>query len=173
VQCGWVRQRLSACRAPYTSDHIRFEIYAGRHDRGACLGRFCVVLAALCERANRLAQGIVEMPVQLPKGVLVGSRDAGAIPAASTFSVQASTGDWRCHETAKLPDDEDVASPVDTHDLRQVTTVNVGPRPVRATESATRLMAEYPDLAVVSAAWRELPEAVRVAIVAMVNDSTV
>jgi hypothetical protein len=99
--------------------------------------------------------------------------DAGAIPAASTFSEHASTSDRQCHETAKLPDDEEVASTIETHSLRQITTVNVVPRPVRATESATRLMAEYPDLAVVSAAWPELPEAVRAGIVAMVKTATV
>jgi len=40
---------------------------------------------------------------------------------------------------------------------------------VRATESATSLLPEYPELAVVLAAWPELPEAVRADIVAMVK----
>jgi hypothetical protein len=34
-------------------------------------------------------------------------------------------------------------------------------------------MAEYPDLAVVSAAWPDVPEAVRAGIVAMVKAATV
>jgi hypothetical protein len=43
------------------------------------------------------------------------------------------------------------------------------PRPQRATESATGVTAKYPDLAVVSSAWPELPEAVRAGIVAIVK----
>jgi hypothetical protein len=101
------------------------------------------------------------------------SRDAGAIPAASIFSVHASTSDWRCHETAKLPDGSGVATNADRRHLRQGATTNGGTRPGCATESATRFMAEYPDLAVVSAAWPDLPEAVRAGIVAMVKAATV
>ena len=96
-------------------------------------------------------------------------RSAGAIPAASTFSVHASTGDSERQDTSNLPDCEGVASQPGTLDLRQGATANVGPRPVRATECATSLLSEYPDLAVVVAAWPELPEAVRAGIVAMVK----
>jgi hypothetical protein len=93
------------------------------------------------------------------------SRDAGAIPAASTFSKHASTSDNTCHNTSKLSDDGVVESHDGRRDLGQVTTADGGSRPGRATESATRLMAEYPDLAVVLAAWPELSEAVRAGIV--------
>jgi hypothetical protein len=97
----------------------------------------------------------------------------GAIPAASTFSIQASMGDRRRQETSKLPDGEGVASNEDRSVLRQGATTDGGTRPGRATESATMVNAEYPDLAVVSAAWPELPEAVRAGIVAMVKAATV
>jgi hypothetical protein len=40
------------------------------------------------------------------------------------------------------------------------------------TKSATGLVAEYPDLAMVAAAWPELPDAVRAGIVAMVEAAT-
>jgi hypothetical protein len=73
------------------------------------------------------------------------------------------------HDTSKLSDDDEVASHNERRDLRQVTTECDGSRPRRATESATRLMAEYPDLAVISSAWPELPEAVRAGIVAIVK----
>jgi len=43
---------------------------------------------------------------------------------------------------------------------------------VRATESATSLLTEYPDLAVVVAAWPELPDAIRAGIVAMVTSAS-
>jgi hypothetical protein len=98
---------------------------------------------------------------------------AGAIPADSTLSEHASIGDKTRHGTSKLSDDDEVASDNDRRDLRQLTTENGGQRPARATESATRLMAEYPDLAVVLAAWPELSEAVRAGIVAMVNAASV
>ncbi|MFI5454869.1 MAG: hypothetical protein ACHRXM_05400, partial [Isosphaerales bacterium] len=62
-----------------------------------------------------------------------------------------------------------VASHHGKSDLRQGATANVCPRPVRATESATSLIPEYPDLAVVLAAWPELPEAFRAGIVAIIK----
>jgi hypothetical protein len=95
--------------------------------------------------------------------------DAGAIPAASTFSVHASIADRRRQDTSKPPDCEGAASHKNRCDLRQGATANVGPHPTSATESATSLIAEYSDLAVVVTAWPELPEAVRAGIVAMVK----
>ena len=110
---------------------------------------------------------------QARKAVTKPHRDAGAIPAASTFSEHASTSDRRCQRRLNPPDDEGVASHHGQADLRQETTVNVGPRPVGATKSATIYWPNDPDLAVVLAAWPELPEAVRAGIVAMVKAGTV
>ncbi len=47
--------------------------------------------------------------------------DAGAIPAASTFSVQASTGDGRRQDTSKDSEGEGLASSTDSRCLRQET----------------------------------------------------
>ena len=96
-------------------------------------------------------------------------RDAGAIPAASTFSEQATRADNGRQSTSKASDDDGVAARNGSRDFRQLTTANGGSRPPRATESATRIMAEYPDSAVVAAGWPQLPEAVRAGIVAMVK----
>jgi len=101
------------------------------------------------------------------------SRAAGAIPAASTFSEHASTRDSGRHITSKLPDCKGVAPCKRRPDLRQRATANGGRRPARGTESATSPLPDDPDLAVVVAAWPELPEAVRAGIVAMVKDASV
>ena len=100
-------------------------------------------------------------------------RDAGAIPAASTFSVQASTGDSKRQDSSNLPDLSGVATNADRRDLRQGATANGGSRPGYATESATRSLNDDPDLAVVVAAWPELPETIRAGIVAMVKAATI
>jgi hypothetical protein len=101
------------------------------------------------------------------------SRDAGAIPAASTFSEHASTGDKTRHETSKAVPSKEFVTHHDEGGSRQKAASSVMPRPPRATKSATRLMTEYPDLAVVSAARPELPEAVRAGIVVIVNAAAV
>jgi hypothetical protein len=91
----------------------------------------------------------------------------GAIPAASTFSVQASTGDSGRQNTAKLHDGEGFASREDRAVLRQEATVNGGSRPGRATESATVRVNDDPDLAAVVTAWPNLPDSVRAGILVM------
>jgi hypothetical protein len=58
-------------------------------------------------------------------------------------------------------------------DSRQQAASSVMPRPPRATKSATRVLTEYPDFAVVLSAWRDLPEAIRADIVAMVKAASV
>jgi len=98
-----------------------------------------------------------------------GIWDAGAIPAASTFSIHASTAGRRRQNTSKSPDCEGVASRKNRSVLRQEATANVGPRPVGATESATSPLPDDPELALIVAAWPELPEAFRAGIVAMVK----
>jgi hypothetical protein len=105
--------------------------------------------------------------------VRVGSRDAGAIPAASTFSVQVSTGDSKRQDSSNFPDGSGVATNADRRHLRQGATANGGTRPGYATESATNSLNDDPDLAVVVAAWPELPETIRAGIVAMVKAATV
>jgi hypothetical protein len=96
-----------------------------------------------------------------------GFREAGAIPAASTFSVHASPDDIERQDASKLHDDDRVPSHEDRPDFRQEATVNGGSRPGRATESATGTLFNDPNLAVVVAAWPEFPEAVRAGILAM------
>jgi hypothetical protein len=98
---------------------------------------------------------------------------AGAIPAASTFSEHASTGDTTRHSTSRPSDRQGVASCGERADLRQEATASVVPRPTRATKNATKLLTEYPDLAIILDAWTELPHVVRAAILAMVKDGSV
>jgi hypothetical protein len=90
-------------------------------------------------------------------------------PAASTFSVQASTGDGRRSDTSKLTKCKGVTLQADSHDLRQEAIVTACSRPPRATESAAGALPHDPDLAAVVAAWPELLETVRAAIIAMVE----
>jgi hypothetical protein len=82
----------------------------------------------------------------------------GAIPAASTLSAQASTGDGKRHIVSEVADPEGVVLQQGRRDLRQVTTANVGSRPPRATESATGPLFDDPALAAVVAAWPHLPD---------------
>jgi predicted kinase len=51
----------------------------------------------------------------------------------------------------------------------QQATSNVMPRQPRATKSAAALLTEYADVAIVVAAWPDLPEAVRAGVLAIVN----
>jgi hypothetical protein len=102
-----------------------------------------------------------------------GTRASGAIPAASTFSVQASTCDSKRQDSSNFPDGSGVATNADRRHLRQGATANGGTRPGYATESATSSLNDDPDLAVVVAAWSKLPEAVRDRIVAMIKATTV
>jgi hypothetical protein len=163
------RRRVCACPALCTSQHIQFQSKQSNHDRGTSRGRF-----GPCSRH------CASVPIGLPrkasstassttKGVEIGSRAAGAIPAASTFSGHASINDKTRHDTSKVSDDDGVASHNGRCDLRQVTTANAASRPVRATKCATSLVTDEPDLAVLLAAWPELSETLRVGIVAMVK----
>jgi hypothetical protein len=102
-----------------------------------------------------------------------GRSDAGAIPAASTFSERASTSDSSRHLTPNDNITEQVATHYEAGDSRQQSASSVLPRPHGATECATRPVAEYPDLAAVVMAWPELPQAVRAAIAAMVRATDV
>jgi hypothetical protein len=97
---------------------------------------------------------------------------ARAIPAASMFSVQASTGDKSSQDASNPPVRKQVASDEEQPILRQEATVSGSSRPPRATESATGPLPDDPDLATVVAAWPELPElpeGIRGEIVTMVN----
>jgi hypothetical protein len=100
-----------------------------------------------------------------------GTRASGAIPAASTFSVHATSSDRSSQNPSNLPDCSRVASHKGRPGFRQGTTANVGPRPVRATKNATNSLPDDRDLAVVLAAWPELSDTVRAGIVAMVKAS--
>jgi hypothetical protein len=57
----------------------------------------------------------------------------------------------------------------DNGHFRQGATANAGSRPRRATESATKLLNNDPALAVVMAAWPELPDSVKAEVVAMIK----
>jgi hypothetical protein len=99
--------------------------------------------------------------------------DAGAIPAASTFSEHASTSVRGRQKTPNLPNAKGVASNEETPDLRQGATADVGSRPAGATESATDPPLDDADLAIVVAAWPDLPKTVHAGIVAMVKAARV
>jgi hypothetical protein len=53
--------------------------------------------------------------------------------------------------------------------LRQHTTSDILPRSGRATEGATTLLTEYPDLAIILDAWPKLPIDIRAAVIASVK----
>jgi len=80
-----------------------------------------------------------------------------------------STIDSERQDASKLHEDEGVASNAKRQYLRREATVNGGSRPGRATESATGHSPNDPDLAIVVAAWLELPKTVRAVIVAIVE----
>ena len=93
--------------------------------------------------------------------------DAGAIPAASTFSEHASTGDRERQDTSNLPDGERIAIPARRAVVRQEATGSGRSRPTRTTKSATGPVVDDLALAVVVAAWPDLPDSVRAGILAM------
>jgi hypothetical protein len=92
-----------------------------------------------------------------------------AIPAASTFSEQASTGDSSRHNTSKPSDSPRVASYHNGAVFRQDATASGGSRPAGATERATRPVFDDHDLATDVAARPDLPDTVRAGILAMVS----
>ena len=102
-----------------------------------------------------------------------GFWDAGAIPAASTFSELASSSDKSRHVTSQAASAKEVATHDNEGESRQEATASDMPRPLAATKSATTLLADDPDLAVVLAAWPDLPLAVRAAVVATVKAASV
>jgi hypothetical protein len=102
-----------------------------------------------------------------------GFRDAGAIPAASTFSEHASTGDRPRHNASKPSDSDGVVSHEEKAVIRQEATASGSSRPPRATESATGPLFDDPALATVVAAWPDLPDTVRASTLAMVTDCEV
>jgi hypothetical protein len=87
------------------------------------------------------------------------------------YSEHASTDASKRQDTSKPSASDQVASPEDVPDFRQEATADGRSRPGRATESATRPRSLDSDLAVVVAAWAELPASVRANILAMVNDA--
>jgi hypothetical protein len=101
------------------------------------------------------------------------TQDEGAIPAASIFSELASTSDTPRHLRSKDDTTKDVATHHAAGDSRQQAVSSDTPRSIGATKSATRLLAQYPDLAAVAAAWPDVPEAVRAGVVAMVKAAKV
>jgi hypothetical protein len=102
-----------------------------------------------------------------------GFWDAGAIPAASTFSELASSSDSRRQIASESDTAKELVTDADRGESRQQTSLSVRPRPRGATKSATSALANDPDFAVVLAAWPELPHAVRAAIVATVKAASV
>ncbi len=101
-----------------------------------------------------------------------GIGDAGAIPAASTFSELASTSD-----TSRLVTSQDaIGKEVATHDgageSRQQAASSDMPRPVAATKSATYGSEADRDLAVVVAAWPNLADSVRAAVMRIIQASS-
>ena len=103
----------------------------------------------------------------------VSDETAGAIPAASTFSVQASTSDSTHQDTCKFSDCDGVLLQDQMVVFCQQATVCGGSRPPRATESATGPRVIDPALAAVVAAWPDLPATVQAGILAMVGDRAV
>jgi hypothetical protein len=99
----------------------------------------------------------------------LGEGAAGAIRAASTFSQQGSSNDSSRQITSKPAIDQAIATQPDQANPRQQAASNAMPRPTGATKSATSPVPDDRDLAVVLAAWPELPEAIRAGIAAMVK----
>jgi hypothetical protein len=99
--------------------------------------------------------------------ISLGTRVQFPPPPLSLYMRLQATEGVRTRLTALIA--KRVASHKGRPDFRQAATASVGPRPACATESATSLLPEYPDLAVVLAAWPELPEAVCAGIMAMVK----
>ena len=62
-----------------------------------------------------------------------------------------------------------IASHKDEPVVRERATPDVGPRPARATKSATGSPPDDPDLAIVLAVWHELPATVRAKVIALVK----
>jgi hypothetical protein len=98
-----------------------------------------------------------------------GIMDAGAIPAASTFSEHTSSNDTSRQLTSKADAAKGVATMRNGMDSRQRATASGSRRPPRATKSATSGSVVDPDLAAIMDAWPNLPEVVRAGIVAIVR----
>jgi hypothetical protein len=97
------------------------------------------------------------------------SWDAGAIPAASTFSEHATTN-ARSHQIASnRAATKDVVTHDDAAESRQQAAPSVMQRPPRASESATSRLTDDADLGVVLAAWSEMPATVRASILTLVK----
>jgi len=123
----------------------------------------CLVLPAMFRPASRVRV------VTAFGANTYGNLDAGAIPAASTFSEHASSHDRTRQYTSKPVSNKGVATHQHEAESRQQATPNVIRRPPRATKSATGALMDDPELAAVIDAWDRLPEAVRAGIVAMVK----
>jgi hypothetical protein len=100
------------------------------------------------------------------------SRDAGAIPAASTFSELASTSDTSRLVTSQDAIGKEVATHDDAGESRQQAASSDMPRPVAATKSATYGSESDRDLAVVVAAWPNLADSVRAAVMRIIQASS-
>jgi hypothetical protein len=76
------------------------------------------------------------------------------------------------HITPEATTIKEFATRHEQRDPRQEAESSVMPRPTAATKNATNLLSEYPDLAVVVANWRHLPDEVRTAILAIVKTAS-
>ncbi len=85
------------------------------------------------------------------------------------FSEQASTSDSGRQNASETATAKELAAHHSEGDPRQQAASSVMPRSTGATKSATDLLAQYPDFAVVVAVWPGLSETSRDDIMAMVN----
>jgi hypothetical protein len=90
-----------------------------------------------------------------------GNWDAGAIPAASTFSKHASSSDSSRHIASEAANIKEFTTHEVEGNPRQQAATSAMPRPIAATKSATHLLVSDPDLAAVVASWPELSEPAR------------
>jgi hypothetical protein len=97
------------------------------------------------------------------------SRDAGAIPAASTCSEHASSYDSSRHITSEAATKKEVATQDDEGESGQQAASSVASRPPAATESATDVSEADRDLARVIAVWSDLQESVRASVMRIIG----
>jgi hypothetical protein len=97
---------------------------------------------------------------------------AGAISAASTFSEHAYSTDTSRQATSQDATAKELAAHDDEGEWRQQAAASDMPRPVAATKSATDGSEADRDLAVVVAAWPNLADSVRAAVMRIIQASS-
>ncbi len=133
----------------------------------------------LCQFAAKLADCLVHPAYFRPAtrshiGTIFGEstlgiRDAGAIPAASTFCELTSSSDTSRQVTSQAATAQEVATHGNEGESRQQAASSVMPRPMTATKTATDGLEADRDLAIVVAAWPNLSDSVRASVMRIIK----